>query len=152
MRDGSFRFHYLGEVSMAAKAKGRRIISKHQRSTTGEDTDIGMRIRLRRIELGMSQHQLGQALGVTFQQIQKYEKGHNRISISRFLETCRALKVDPNYLAAWEGKPLNVNDAQTNDSVNLRMAQAISLLPIKLRNPVQILIRSLQELSPADLK
>ena len=137
---------------MAAKAKGRRIIYKHQRSTTGEDTDIGMRIRLRRIELRMSQHQLGQALGVTFQQVQKYEKGMNRISVSRFLDTCRALKVDPNYLAAWEGKPLNVNDVQTNDSVNLRMAQAISLLPIKLRNPVQILIRSLQELTPADLK
>ena len=42
--------------------------------------------------------------------------------------------------------------AQTNNLVNLRMAQAISLLPMKLRNPVQTLIRSLQELSPADLK
>ena len=137
---------------MAPKAKGKRIIYKHQRSATGEDIDIGMRIRLRRIELHMSQDQLGQALGVTFQQVQKYEKGMNRISVSRFLDICRALKVDPNYLAAWEGKPLNVNDVQTNDSVNLRMAQAISLLPIKLRNPVQTLIRSLQELSPADLK
>ena len=135
---------------MAAKAKGRR--NKHQRSATGEDTDIGMRIRLSRIELRMSQHQLGQALGVTFQQVQKYEKGMNRISVSRFLDTCRALKVDPNYLVGWEGKPLNVNDVQTNDSVNLRMAQAISLLPIKLRNPVQTLIRSLQELTPADLR
>ena len=137
---------------MALKARGKRISYKHQRSATGEDVDIGMRIRLRRIELHMSQDQLGQALGVTFQQVQKYEKGTNRISVSRFLDICRALKVDPNYLAAWEGKPLNVTDVQTNDSVNLRMAQAISLLPIKLRNPVQTLIRSLQELSPADLK
>ena len=137
---------------MAAKAKGRRKTYKHRRSATGEDIDIGMRIRLRRIELHVSQDQLSQALGVTFQQVQKYEKGTNRIAVSRFLDICRALKVDPNYLAAWGGKPLNVDDVQTNDSVNLRMAQAISLLPTKLRHPVQTLIHSLQELSPADLK
>ena len=137
---------------MAAKVKGRSRIYKDKRSTTGEDIDLGMRIRLRRIDLRMSQDQLGQALGITFQQVQKYERGMNRISFSRFLDICRALKVDPNYLAAWEGKPLNVNDVQTKDLVNLRMAQAISSLPIKLRNPVQILIGSLQELSPTDLK
>ena len=100
---------------MASKAKRRRATYKNQRSATGEDTDIGMRIRLRRIELGMSQDQLGSALGVSFQQVQKYEKGMNRISGSRFLQICRVLKVDPNYLLDWEGKPLNVSDVQTND-------------------------------------
>jgi transcriptional regulator with XRE-family HTH domain len=113
---------------------------------------MGMRIRLRRIQLDMSQDELGKALGVSFQQVQKYEKGMNRISGSRFLEICRVVKVDPNYLLGWEGKTLNADGVQMNDSVNLRTAQAIGLLPAKLRPPVQALIRSLGELLPADLK
>ena len=48
----------------------------------------------------MSQEQLAKVLGVTFQQVQKYEKGMNRISGYRLSEICRFLKVDPNYLLA----------------------------------------------------
>jgi transcriptional regulator with XRE-family HTH domain len=47
------------------------------------DRHVGARVRLRRISAGVSQQRLGDALGVTFQQIQKYEKGANRISASR---------------------------------------------------------------------
>lgn len=137
---------------MATKVKRKPFTSHEQRSATREDVDIGLRIRLRRVELDMSQADMGKSLGISFQQIQKYEKGENRISGSRFLEICRLLKVDPNYLLGWEGKPLKVDVVQSSDSVNLRMAQAISLLPAKLRPPVQALIRSLGELSPSDLK
>jgi len=47
------------------------------------DTHVGSRVRLRRMLLGMSQERLGQSMGLTFQQVQKYEKGSNRMSASR---------------------------------------------------------------------
>ena len=47
------------------------------------DKYVGSRIRMRRIMLGMSQEKLGEALGLTFQQVQKYEKGTNRVGASR---------------------------------------------------------------------
>jgi transcriptional regulator with XRE-family HTH domain len=52
----------------------------------------------------LTQQELGKALGVTFQQIQKYETGANRVSGSRLLEICQALDVDPNHLLGWHGK------------------------------------------------
>jgi len=53
---------------------------------------IGERIRSRRIQVGMSQQELGKALGVTFQQIQKYEKGANRVSYGGLLKIAEALE------------------------------------------------------------
>ena len=63
----------------------------------------------------MSQQHLSNALGVTFQQVQKYEKAMNRISAGRLLEVCRVLQVDPNYLLGWQGKPLKVDEEQKDD-------------------------------------
>jgi transcriptional regulator with XRE-family HTH domain len=55
------------------------------------DEGLGLRVRLRRKELGLSQSALAEAVGITFQQIQKYETGANRISFSRLVEICIAL-------------------------------------------------------------
>ena len=62
---------------------------------TADDIDayVGGRIRLRRMTLGISQEQLGDALGLTFQQIQKYETGANRVSASRLWEISEAMGV-----------------------------------------------------------
>ncbi|MDB5396137.1 MAG: putative DNA-binding protein [Rhodospirillales bacterium] len=57
------------------------------------DTHVGSRVRLRRTLLGMSQEKLGNAVGLTFQQIQKYERGANRIGASRLYDMSRALDV-----------------------------------------------------------
>src|SRR5260370_324082 len=57
------------------------------------DVMVGKRMRLRRVQLGLSQTELGQKLGVTFQQIQKYENGANRVSCSRLYDTSVALEV-----------------------------------------------------------
>lgn len=64
-----------------------------------KDVDIyaGTQLKKRRQELGLSQKALGSILGITFQQIQKYEKGLNRIGVSRLYDLCRALKVKPSY-------------------------------------------------------
>ncbi|MGB7286288.1 MAG: helix-turn-helix transcriptional regulator [Salaquimonas sp.] len=55
------------------------------------DIHVGSRVRLRRTMMGMSQEKLGDALGITFQQIQKYEKGANRVGASRLQEISRVL-------------------------------------------------------------
>ena len=61
------------------------------------DQHIGERIRLRRTELGLTQEQLADTLDVSYQQIQKYETGANRISASRMFELARRLEVDMSY-------------------------------------------------------
>ena len=57
------------------------------------DVHVGARVRLRRMLLGMSQEKLGEQLGLTFQQIQKYEKGINRIGASRLFDLSQLLSV-----------------------------------------------------------
>lgn len=57
------------------------------------DVHVGSRVRLRRLVIGMSQEKLGEQLGLTFQQVQKYEKGTNRIGASRLFEMARILGV-----------------------------------------------------------
>ena len=57
------------------------------------DKYVGSRVRMRRLMLGMSQGALADQLGLTFQQVQKYEKGANRISASRLLQMCHVLQV-----------------------------------------------------------
>jgi transcriptional regulator with XRE-family HTH domain len=57
------------------------------------DAHVGSRVRLRRTLLGMSQEKLGDALGLTFQQVQKYERGVNRIGASRLFDLARVLDV-----------------------------------------------------------
>lgn len=61
------------------------------------DIHIGGRVRERRILQGMSQEKLGEAVGLTFQQIQKYERGANRIGGSRMYALAKALDVPPAY-------------------------------------------------------
>ncbi len=61
------------------------------------DVHVGSRVRLRRNMLGMSQEKLGESLGITFQQIQKYEKGTNRVGASRLQAIASVLKVPVSF-------------------------------------------------------
>ena len=67
------------------------------------DRHVGSRVRMRRIMLGMSQEKLGEGLGLTFQQIQKYEKGTNRNGASRIQQISEILQVPVSFL--FEGSP-----------------------------------------------
>jgi len=67
------------------------------------DTHVGSRVRMRRMMLGMSQEKLGDALGLTFQQVQKYEKGTNRIGASRLQQIAQILEVQVSFF--FEGAP-----------------------------------------------
>src|SRR3954447_3249699 len=61
------------------------------------DRHVGLRIRMRRKELGISQEKLAEALGLTFQQVQKYERAANRVSASKLFEIARALNTSVGY-------------------------------------------------------
>ena len=67
------------------------------------DVYVGSRVRTRRLALGLSQEKLGAALGVTFQQVQKYEKGTNRLGASRLEQASRILQVPVAHF--FEGTP-----------------------------------------------
>lgn len=73
------------------------------RSAGGVDSQIGLRIRHLRMQQKMSQDQLGEALGVSFQQVQKYEKGTNRLSLTRAMQMAKALNTTVNEIAGIDG-------------------------------------------------
>ena len=67
--------------------------TKSPKAPSTVDEYIGARMRGSRLALGMTQESLGELLGVTFQQVQKYEKGANRVSAARLFQICEALQV-----------------------------------------------------------
>jgi transcriptional regulator with XRE-family HTH domain len=73
------------------------------------DVHVGSRVRLRRMLLGMSQEKLGEHLGLTFQQVQKYEKGINRIGASRLFDLAKVLGVPVQFF--YEELPSSGGDA-----------------------------------------
>jgi transcriptional regulator with XRE-family HTH domain len=81
--------------------------TKRQR-TTGKpnpvDSHVGNRLRVRRTLLGLSQEKVGEAMGLTFQQVQKYERGANRLGASRLFEFSHILDVPVDYFFAEMGK------------------------------------------------
>ena len=81
-----------------AKAENRRDDPTYQITNNNPiDVHVGRRVRLRRTLLGMSQEQLGDALNITFQQVQKYERGCNRISASRLWDIGQILDVPVSF-------------------------------------------------------
>ena len=73
------------------------------RRTTAVDSHVGLKIRARRNLLGLSQTELADAAGITFQQVQKYERGANRVGAGRLMQFSEALGVPPSYF--FEGAP-----------------------------------------------
>jgi transcriptional regulator with XRE-family HTH domain len=110
------------------------------------DRHVGSRVRMRRIMLGMSQEKLGEGLGLTFQQIQKYEKGTNRIGASRVQQIAEILQVPVSFL--FEGSPgisVTFGEAPSPTYVadflataeGLALIRAFTLIPdIKLRRAI----------------
>jgi len=83
------------------------------------DLHVGSRVRMRRILLGMSQEKLGEALALTFQQVQKYEKGTNRIGASRLQQIAKILNVPPGFF--FDGAP--APDGEALEPTNAEFAE-----------------------------
>jgi transcriptional regulator with XRE-family HTH domain len=93
------------------------------------DVHVGARIRTRRLLLGMNQETLANALGLTFQQVQKYEGGSNRVSASRLAETAEVLGVPVAYFFNDLGLAGDsATDAETEAREMLQRPEAIELI------------------------
>jgi transcriptional regulator with XRE-family HTH domain len=91
------------------------------------DQELGRRIRAHRLRLGYSQEKLGAMLGLTFQQVQKYEKGTNRVSSERLIDIAKLLDVHPMELLTEERNAGN-GSANASPFEFIQNARALKLL------------------------
>src|SRR5690348_5478877 len=109
----TLRVSLAGDASVQDRESQPAPKERRQMSTKAPnpvDKYVGSRVRMRRIMLGMSQEKLGEALGLTFQQIQKYEKGTNRVGASRIKQISEILQVPVSFL--FEGGPTGTANAE----------------------------------------
>jgi transcriptional regulator with XRE-family HTH domain len=121
------------------------------------DRHVGLRIRMRRKALGLSQERLGEAVGLTFQQIQKYERAANRVSASKLWELARALNTNIGYFYEGLGEMGAQSDLPrervqdfllTPDGLELA-ASFPRIESLRLRRKVLELVRALAETAEA---
>ena len=86
---------------------------------TTVDVEIGQRIRAARLRIGMSQEKLGEALGITFQQVQKYEKGTNRVAGSRLTGIAHVLHIPPATLLGDDKTPVSEIGATDQETAKI---------------------------------
>ena len=119
------------------------------------DVQVGNRVRIRRMLIGMSQEKLGELLGLTFQQVQKYEKGVNRIGAGRLYDISRILGVPIDYFyeginaapgegAAEDGAPPVMEFVSSGEGLQLSLA-FMKIRDAKVRKRVLDLVKSLAE-------
>jgi transcriptional regulator with XRE-family HTH domain len=117
-----------------------------KRGVNVHDVSIGKRIRVRRNEIGLSQEELGVKLGVSFQQIQKYEKGVNRVSSGKLPELARVLEVPVNYFFEAQGSRSG-REAESiifdDPRFSIRLLRAYSKLPDDQRRQIVSLMESM---------
>jgi transcriptional regulator with XRE-family HTH domain len=135
-----------------------------KKSTNTVDKEIGSRVRMRRMLIGMSQEKLGEMLGLTFQQVQKYEKGANRISVSRLLDIAGILGVDIHYFYdglssqkgeagfAEEAAPPYVSDFMNAPEGHQLMKAFMTIKNPKVRRTIIQLAMSLAADDEADIR
>jgi transcriptional regulator with XRE-family HTH domain len=126
------------ETSATMLADSDELYETTGRKPNPVDVHVGSRVRYRRMIIGMSQEKLGEKMNLTFQQIQKYEKGTNRIGASRLFQLSKILDVPVGYffdfLNSREGLDLNRAFAKIQDP--------------KVRRRVIDLVRALSEEKP----
>lgn len=109
------------------------------------DIHVGTRLRLRRTLLGLSQEKLGEAVGLTFQQIQKYERGANRIGASRLFQFAQVLQVPIGFFFE-DMEPLDKSGAGAHPGLAEQPQEAISEDPLKKRETLE-LVRAYYKIS-----
>jgi transcriptional regulator with XRE-family HTH domain len=103
----------------------------HRPRRVGEqDQTLGNRIRVRRAELGMSQAELATALGLSFQQVQKYEQGKNRVTAHRLEVIAKALSMPIHFFYGGSVNKLSADALISRDpKYNLRLLRAYNAIP-----------------------
>ena len=118
-----------GPIKMAKKVKAAgakvKAATAKPRSAGRPDIELGRRIRLRRVEIEISQPELADKLGVSFQQVQKYEKGVTRVGAHRLQQIATALRVPMTFFYDGDGKQREVESLLFLDSsFSLRLLRA----------------------------
>lgn len=135
------------------------MVEENKKKPNPIDIHVGSRIRLRRNMLGMSQEKLGESLGITFQQIQKYEKGTNRVGASRLQAIASIINVPVSFFfedapgQEAVGSPGLAEDASTNFAVEfcsttegLQLNRAfVKISDPKVRRKLVDLVKSLAD-------
>jgi len=129
-------------------------MARRDEATEKVDAAIGMRIHELRISMGLSRHQLAEKIGVTHQQLQKYEKGINRISAGRLVAIAGALNKPVSYFFE------DVSNSDESDALptqHHRMCIEVSRNFLRIKNPVHqnavnMLVRSLAENGEEDVR
>jgi len=130
-----------------------------KKSTGSIDKEIGSRVRMRRVSIGMSQEKLGDMLGLTFQQVQKYEKGMNRISVARLVDIAKILGVDIHFFFnglksepgfAEEGAPPYVADVMSTPEGLQLVRHFTGIKNPKIRKSIVQLVASLASQEEAE--
>jgi len=123
------------------------------KKTNPIDAQVGNRVRIRRMLIGMSQEKLGDLLGLTFQQVQKYEKGINRIGAGRLFEIARILEVPVDFFydgvsasgeSAPEASAPVMEFVSSSEGLQLSLA-FMKIRDAKVRKRVLDLVKSLAE-------
>lgn len=109
------------------------------------DVHVGSRVRLRRTLLGMSQEKLGDAIGLTFQQVQKYERGANRVGASRLYDLSRVLDVPVSYFFE------ELGDASPASGANDQSGEPYQSNPMMKRETLE-LVRAYLRISDPQIK
>ncbi len=102
------------------------------------DVHVGQRLRLRRTLLGMSQEKLGDAVGLTFQQIQKYERGANRIGASRLYMFSRILDVPVSYFFEELPSQIRTHEGQLEIGLSDRSQDILERDPMARRETLEL--------------
>lgn len=107
------------------------------------DAHVGQRIRERRTVLGMSMGKLSEILGPSYQQIQKYERGNNRVSASMLMKMSQALNVPVAFFFEGLDQPAMPKQGDIATRANLELMHNIAFLPDELKSYVQDMARIL---------
>jgi transcriptional regulator with XRE-family HTH domain len=138
--------------------KQAKMIDKHVRARRADsrDAEVGRRVRSRRLECRLSQTELADRIGVTFQQVQKYEKGVNRIGAGRLQRISEALEVPISFF--FGGQPGGASARETSGNTEsifgfMQTSGAVRIVKafhkIKSRKARQLLVEMAEELAEA---
>lgn len=108
----------------------------HQRSSTTIDRYIGRRMRFRRLEINLSQERLGAELGITAQQLQKYERGTNRICASRLHRIAQILNVPITYFFRDIDQPVLLEEEEADTPLGLALEDVTTIRLLKMFSDV----------------
>jgi transcriptional regulator with XRE-family HTH domain len=123
-----------------------------KKRVNANDIETGRRVRVRRELAGLSQTDLASAVGVTFQQIQKYEKGANRVSASRIVMLAKALNCKPaDFFGDGANGATTGGDSEMLEQITepgtVKMMKAFNRMPNKLRTTISNMIIELARLT-----